>query len=88
MIVAQRFIQNKVPAVQDVLEYKTSVMQLPQYTECWNFTSLLASGAKEFSSLVLAIQRGEPALASIEKIYGLAADKLHARWRQFAMNSR
>ncbi len=84
LIVKQRFAQNTVPPIQDILRYDTSAMEFPQYAECWSFASLLSTGAKEFSWLVLAMRGGEPALSAIEKNYGLKADKLHARWRQYA----
>jgi hypothetical protein len=84
LIVKQRFAQNMVPPIADLLQYDTSAMEFPQYAECWGFASLLSGGAKEFSWLVLALRKGEPALSAIEKNYGLTADKLHARWRQYA----
>ena len=87
-IVMQYFTQNKVPPVADVLEYQTSAMELPQYAQCWSLASLLATGSKEFAALVLAMHNGEPALAAIEKIYGVSTDELHERWRKYSSQVR
>ena len=85
LIVIQRFAANMVPAMADVLAYDASAMQLPQYAECWSLATLLSSDAKKFSSLAAALRDGQPALEAIEKIYGLPADKLHARWKAVAL---
>jgi hypothetical protein len=85
MIVRQRFAQNMVPRVEQVLDYKTSSMQLPQYAECWSLATYLARSEKKFATLVDDLHDGMPAVDAIKKNYDVTLDELHDGWRKWVL---
>ena len=82
------FVGGQIASVKQVLDYNTDAMEHKEYAQCWSLASLLTTGAKQFSSLVKQMRDGEPALGAMEKLYGLDADQLLAKWRTFALGQR
>jgi hypothetical protein len=75
-----------VPRIEQVLEYKTSSMQFPQYAECWSLVAYLANSEKEFSKLVDDLRDGMSAADALKKDYNLTMDELFANWRTWVMS--
>jgi len=82
-IVRQRFAANKVASVANALVYTTGTMSLDQYAETWSLTEFLASEPRNFSELVVELEKGTDAATAIEKIYGLKDEALLKLWTKF-----
>ena len=87
-LVRQRFGERRAVSVADALNFTTGAMTLDHYAEAWSLAEFLASEPRNFSELVVELEKGTDATTAIEKIYGLKDEALLKRWTMFVQGKR
>ncbi|MCE9553668.1 MAG: hypothetical protein K8T91_09895 [Planctomycetes bacterium] len=87
-LVRQRFGERRPVSVTDTLHFTTGAMTLDHYAEAWSLAEFLASEPRNFSELVVELEKGTDAATAIEKIYGLKEEALLKRWTMFVQGKR
>jgi len=87
-LVKQRFADGSAGSVGQVLAGTFGVMEMPQYAECWSFTSVLCMKPAAFNDLILELREGAAPLSAIEKVYAADEAALGQGWKALALQAR
>lgn len=86
--VQQRVAAGTAGSARDLLDYRFDAMQLPEYAECWSFTTALCLKPEKFTRLVLDLRAGGEPLATAAQVYGVDAAALTEAWKTLVGSSR
>jgi len=86
--VRAQFQAGRIQSIDQVTTYSTDFMEMPHYAEAWSLTTLLATNAKQFAELVMALRNGGEGLNSVLQTYKLEQQAMLKAWFQFAQRMR